>query len=68
MVRTGADMYRRRGGKKYFISEKNIQKYMLKNGMIGYPRYLTNVSERLVLQLLMPNWLRGIVFRTFARK
>lgn len=68
MVRTGADMYQRRGGKKYFVSEKNIQKLMLKNGMIGYPRYLINVSERLVLQVLMPNWLRGIVFRTFARK
>ena len=68
MVRTGADMYQRRGGKKYFVSEKDIQKYMLKNGMIGYPRYLINVSERLVLQVFMPNWLRGIVFRMFARK
>ena len=68
MVRTGADMYQRRGGKKYFNSEKEIQKYMLKNGMIGYSRFLINVSERLVLQVLMPNWLRGIVFRTFARK
>lgn len=68
MVRTGADMYQRRGGKKYFVSEKNIQKFMLKNGLIGYPRYFINVSERLVLQVLMPNWLRGIVFRMFARK
>lgn len=67
-VRTGADMYQRRGGKKYYISERNIQKLMLKNKMIGYPRYLINVSERLILQVLMPNWLRGIVFRTFARK
>ena len=68
MVRTGADMYQRRGGKKYFVSEKGIQKFMLKNGLIRYPRYLINVSERLVLQVLMPNWLRGIVFRMFARK
>ena len=68
MVRTGSDMYRRRGGKKYFVSEKSIQKFMLKNGVIGYSRYMINVSERLILQVLMPNWLRGIVFRTFARK
>lgn len=68
MVRTGADMYQRRGGKKYFVSEKAIQKLMLENRIIGYPRYLLNVIERLVLQVLMPNWLRGIVFRTFARK
>lgn len=67
-VRTGADMYQRRGGKKYFASERDIQKLMYEHGLIGYPRYMINVSERLVLQVLMPNWLRGIVFRTFARK
>lgn len=68
MVRVGADMYQRRGGIKYFVSERDIQKYMLKNRMIGYPRYFMNISERFVLQVLMPNWLRGIVFRMFARK
>lgn len=68
MVRTGEDMYQRRGGIKYFISERNIQKFMLKNSIISYVRYLVNISERFVLQILMPNWLRGIVFRTFARK
>lgn len=67
-VRTGADMYQRRGGMKYFVSERDIQKLMYEQGLIRYPRYLINVSERLVLQVLMPNWLRGIVFRTFARK
>lgn len=68
MVRTGADMYRRRGGKKYFVSEKNIQMFMLKNGMIGYGRYLINVSERLIMQVLIPYWLRGTLFRFFMRK
>lgn len=67
-VRTGADMYQRRGGKKYFISERDIQKVMLEKKLIGYPRYIVNVGERLILQVLMPNWLRGIVFRAFARK
>lgn len=67
-VRVGADLYQRRGGKRYFESEKKIQKYMLDNHLIGYPRYFMNVLIRLVLQVLMPNWLRGCVFRTFARK
>lgn len=67
-VRTGADMYQRRGGMKYFVSERDIQKLMHEQGLIRYPRYFINVSERLILQVLMPNWLRGIVFRTFARK
>lgn len=67
-VRVGTDMYQRRGGMKYFESERDIQKLMLKEGIIGYPRYWLNVSERLVLQIFMPNWIRGIVFRKFARK
>ena len=67
-VRVGTDMYKRRGGIRYFKSERNIQKLMLKNNIISYPRYYINVSERLILQLLMPNCLRGIVFRFFARK
>lgn len=67
-VRTGSDMYQRRGGVKYFTSERYIQKLMHEQGLIGFPRYVINVSERLVLEVLMPNWLRGIVFRTFARK
>lgn len=68
MVRTGIDMYQRRGGIRYFESERDIQKLMLKNDIINYPRYCVNISERLILQLLMPNWLRGIAFRHFARK
>lgn len=67
-VRTGADMYQRRGGMKYFVSERDIQKFMYEQGVIGYPRYVINVSERLILQVLMPNWLRGIVFRVFAEE
>ena len=40
---------------------------MLKNGMISLPRYLINVLERLVVQVLLPNRLRGWVFRKLAR-
>ena len=66
-VRVGKEMYRRRGGLKYFRSEAKLQKYMLKNKIIGFPRYVLNVSERFVLQVLMPNKLRGWVFKKFAR-
>lgn len=67
-VRVGSDMYKRRGGLKYFISEKKIQKLMLSNHIIGYFRYSINISERFILQVLLPNWLRGIVFKKIARK
>lgn len=68
MVRTGENMYQRRGGMKYFMSEKGIQQLLLKNNFINHFRYLINISERFVLQVLMPSWFRGIIFRTFARE
>jgi glycosyltransferase involved in cell wall biosynthesis len=67
-VRVGKEMYKRRGGKKYFISEKAIQKYMLKKKIIGIPRYFYNVGIRFIIQVLMPNNVRGYLFRMFARK
>lgn len=66
-VRVGEDMYRRRGGLKYFKSEAKLQKFMLDNKVIGFGRFVLNVSERLVLQVLMPNSLRGWIFKKFAR-
>lgn len=66
-VRVGEEMYQRRGGWKYFCSEAKLQGFMLKKGMIGLPRYFINVAQRLVLQVLMPNKLRGFIFQKFAR-
>lgn len=66
-VRVGEEMYSRRGGRKYFCSEAKLQGFMLKKGMIGIPRYILNVAQRLVLQVLMPNKLRGFIFQKFAR-
>ena len=66
-VRVGKDMYARRGGMKYFKSEKDIQNMMLDNGFISYPRYLFNIAVRLGVQIAMPNWLRGFVFQKLFR-
>lgn len=66
-VRVGKDMYKRRGGKKYFESEARLQKFMLDHNIISYSEYVYNVAIRFVVQVAMPNWLRGWVFQTFAR-
>ena len=66
-VRVGKEMYQRRGGVKYFKSEAKLQKYMLDNKIISFPRYLINVAERLILQVLMPNKMRSFIFRKLAR-
>ena len=67
-VRVGKEMYQRRGGMKYFKSEAKLQGFMLKNKLISFPKYIVNVSKRLIVQVLMPNKLRGWVFKKFARK
>lgn len=67
-VRVGKEMYQRRGGMKYFKSEAKLQAYMLRHGIIGLGTYLVNVAKRLIVQVLLPNKLRGWVFQKFARK
>ncbi len=67
-VRVGADMYRRRGGWKYFKSEKGLQDYMLQKHIISLPRYCYNVLGRFAVQVAMPNRLRGFIFQKLFRK
>lgn len=66
-VRVGEEMYQRRGGKKYFQSEYGLQKLMLDNKMISFPIFIGNVGKRVIIQRLLPNRIRGWVFRKFAR-
>ena len=66
-VRIGKDMYRRRGGKEYYASEKYLQKYMLKYRVISLFRYCDNIAKRWIMQCLLPTGLRSWAFRTFAR-
>lgn len=67
-VRVGKEMYQRRGGWRYFKSEASIQRFMWKNKLISLPRFGYNVLIRFIVQVVLPNGLRGWVFRHFARK
>lgn len=66
-VRIGKNMYARRGGKEYFDSEIRLQKYMHEHNMIGHCRYLINYVKRFIVQRILPNSIRGWVFRHIAR-
>lgn len=68
LVRIGNDMYQRRGGWKYFKSEAKLQKFMLEKKIISFPRFLINVGKRLIVQVLLPNTIRGWAFKRFARE
>ena len=67
-VRAGKDMYQRRGGLKYYRSEAKLQKYMLNNKIVSFPLYILNIAKRLIVQVLIPNRIRGWVFQKFARE
>lgn len=67
-ARVGKEMYQRRGGLRYFKSEAKLQKYMYDKKIIGFLTYTTNVMKRLIVQVLLPNKIRGFVFRKFARE
>jgi len=66
-VRVGEKMYQRRGGMRYFKSESLLQKYMLAHKIIKLPQYIYNVLIRFILQVLLPNNVRGWFFQKFAR-
>ena len=66
-VRVGKEMYKRSGGKKYFISEKKLQDFMYKNKVISLPTYIINVTKRLIVEIILPNSLREWVFKNLAR-
>lgn len=67
-MRSGLDQYGRRGGMKYFKSEIGIKKLMLGKGMITRREFVVNYIQRFIIQLMLPNSVRGWVVRTFARK
>lgn len=66
-VRVGKDMYERRGGLKYFNSEKYLQDYMYTHNLIDSTKYYCNILKRFIVQVLLPNRIRGWVFKKFAR-
>ena len=66
-VRVNDSSYARRGGKDYFQSEYRIQKLLLHNNVIGRVRFLINISERMLIQRLLPNKARALFFKWLAR-
>ena len=62
------NVFQRRGGYAYYKSEKGLYKYMLKNRIIGFPRYVLNCTERFMIHVVFPNKLRALIYKKFARR
>jgi glycosyltransferase involved in cell wall biosynthesis len=67
-VRVNNSMYNRRGGWRYFKSEKKIQSLMYKEKIITFSRYVVNVFIRFVVQVAIPNSVRKYLFVKLFRR
>lgn len=66
-ARIDESTFKRRGGYKYYKSERDLFKFMYKNKIITYFEYLKAKFIRFVVQVLMPNSIRQWFFKKFAR-
>ncbi len=67
-ARVGADMYARRGGYKYFKSEKGILKIKRKNKVIGTGTYISQVIIRFVAECMLTNRMRSWLYKKHLRQ
>ena len=63
-----SNMANRRGGMKYYKSCLNLLKYMRKNRVIGFGKYIKTSIVRFCGYVLMPNKMREWAYKKFLRK
>ena len=66
-ARVDKNMFQRRGGVKYFLQEVKLQNIFYKNHFINTYEYVRNIGMRMSARLL-PNAIRGILYRKYMRK
>ena len=66
-ARIDANTFKRRGGYKYYKSERDLFKFMRKNGIISAGAYMKAKLVRFITYVLMPNGMREWAFKKFAR-
>lgn len=66
-MRAGSDMYKRRGGWKYAISQRALFKFMRDSGFIHSGEYVASMLTR-GLSSIIPNEIRKLIFMTVMRK
>jgi glycosyltransferase involved in cell wall biosynthesis len=67
LVRIDRNMYKRRGGWKYFKSNKALQDELLKLKIISFAQYIFNILVRFSVQVLMPNSIRSVFYKKILR-
>lgn len=67
LVRIDENTFKRRGGYKYYKSERDLFKFMRQNKIINWGEYIVAVLIRFIVQVLMPRSIRQWFFKTLAR-
>lgn len=67
-MRITDETYLRRGGWKYFVTQKRLFDYMLKSKMINFFEYIYNNFIRFVTRILAPNKVRKVMYLKMLRK
>ena len=66
-ARIDSDTFKRRGGYKYYKSERDLFAFMYKNKVISFFDFQIAKAIRFTVQVLMPNAVRQWFFKKFAR-
>lgn len=66
MMRAPDDLFSRRGGWRYAVSEAKLQRFFLQLGLISFRTYFRNVLGRFLVRV-MPNSVRKLLYRSFLR-
>lgn len=66
-VRMNKDTYQRRSGYAYYKSHKTLFKFMRKNKMIGFFKYLKNLAIRFTAEVLISNKTREKLYKKHLR-
>lgn len=67
-ARMNKDTFKRRGGYKYFKSQKKLFVFMRKNKILNYFQYLKTVTSRFIIHVLMPGKLKEKIYKKHLRK
>jgi glycosyltransferase involved in cell wall biosynthesis len=68
LMRITDETYLRRGGWKYFITQKKLFDYMLNNKTINIIEYIYNNVIRFATTILVPNKVRKIIYLKMLRR
>lgn len=67
-ARMNKDTFKRRGGYKYFKSQKKLFIFMRKNKILNYFQYLKTIISRFIIHVLMPGKLKEKIYKKHLRK